>query len=846
MSRPFILLILVSALIAGVAYGVMGVVLRPDKPPPTQLEGPKSKPLTEHLLFVVVDGLRYDIATNHELMPRFSEAMERNSSAEIWAGRVSMTTSAILSYGTGQRGQLEQVVNNLTPDPPPFNSWLENAKRDGLTLMLVGDPAWARMYGPTFSEQRLDPRGVAIDFDFNEQTFRDTRELLGKEPNFLVAHFVTPDHQGHAYGIHSAHYTKHIHEFDRMLSDLLGEVSPKWTVVVTSDHGAADSGTHGADVPIQRRSPLYAYGPGIAKNVHPKLPLDQVDLPNTLAALLGTTPPKQSRGQVLSSWLNISEGQRAELACADAERVLGYGEAKLGASAVAEAKQSLARCKSRSSYRERELAARKVTAVVDTQIGLRTGLASQNAFVLLLLSIFASSIVAWFAVGKRLLPSLPPALFLGAIGTWLVFSVERLPGHWPNISRVTLFICCNMLALATLLRPLWTAKRAEGMRWLAPSLIPGLLVASYPANTQPHSFVAAAVVGVLFCLLGPIGSPARRSDGWERLRVNRTALEWPRLLFALGALVTLFPLVVRSDGAMPKWVVSGEWTPLFVAITLIVLYALSTRVDPHGRSSLKTQTLLLCTLGVVGSLIARRYVPYQVGRAALVILPLVALGSAVLGHRRLATWIGLAGFAWVSRDREWLGVVPSLILAEAAGDAWRTRQQEARDSEPVGTRHEVRRHSPGYFDMLLGVSFVFGLIFVQRIGLTGQLDFGGMDLAAGAFNDSHVPLWVVGSALTWKYILAEILVVTAFVGRVDVHSQRQLLPGLILAYIGRMLALLLQLFFCGSSYWTALRVIGDLPFSLTGLGAVAVSWWALEWMRSRRQAREHSLVPSRA
>ncbi|MCA9643673.1 MAG: hypothetical protein KC492_23435, partial [Myxococcales bacterium] len=168
MSRPLILLILISALIAGVSYGVLGVVLRPDTPPATELAGPKNERLTEHLLFVVVDGLRYDVATDRELMPRFAEAMQRNSSAEIWAGRVSMTTSAILSYGTGQRGQLEQVVNNLTPDPPPFNSWLENAKQDGLTLMLVGDPAWNRMYGPSFAETRLDPKGVSIDTDFNE------------------------------------------------------------------------------------------------------------------------------------------------------------------------------------------------------------------------------------------------------------------------------------------------------------------------------------------------------------------------------------------------------------------------------------------------------------------------------------------------------------------------------------------------------------------------------------------------------------------------------------------------------------------------------------------------------
>ncbi|MCA9647248.1 MAG: alkaline phosphatase family protein, partial [Myxococcales bacterium] len=658
--------------------------------------------------------------------------------------------------------------------------------------------------------------------------------------------FVTPDHQGHAYGIHSARYQKHIHQFDRQLSDLLGEIPLEWTVVVTSDHGAADSGTHGADVPVQRRSPLYAYGPGIAKNVHPKVPLDQVDLPNTLAALLGTTPPKQSRGQVLAEWLDMSEAKRAQLVCEDARRIFAYGEAKLGATVIATARQSLDRCTAKTSYREREVAARKVTAVVDTQIGLRTGLASQNALVLVLLSILASAIVAWFAVGKRVLWSLPPALFLAAAGTWLVFSVERLPGHWPNISRVTLFVACNSIALMALLKPLWTAKRFENVKWLAPTLLPGFLVASYPANTQPESFVAVAVIAVLFCLLGPIGSPGRRSDGWERLRVNRTALEWPRLVLALVCIIMLVPLGVRAENSLPGWFVASERNQLIVAIGLIGVYALSTRLDPHGRTAQRLPTLVLGALGIIACLIARRYVPHQFGRGALVVFPLAALVVGLLGHRRIATLLGLAGFAWVSRDREWYGFIPTMILAEAAGDAWRTRMQEARDSEPVGTRHEVRRHAPGYFDLLLAVTFVFGLVFVQRIALTGQLDFGSMDLAAGAFNDPHVPLWVVGASLSWKYILAEILIITAFVGRVDVSSQRQLLPALVLTYLGRLLVLLLELFFCGGSYWTALRVIGDLPFSLTGLGAVAISWWALEWWRSRRSAREHAFVPSRA
>lgn len=43
-------------------------------------------------------------------MPRFSAAMRRYRSADIMAGQVSMTSSAVQSFASGQRGRLEQVV----------------------------------------------------------------------------------------------------------------------------------------------------------------------------------------------------------------------------------------------------------------------------------------------------------------------------------------------------------------------------------------------------------------------------------------------------------------------------------------------------------------------------------------------------------------------------------------------------------------------------------------------------------------------------------------------------------------------------------------------------------------
>lgn len=148
--------------VVGVVYGVFVLVLRPPRLPPMPLRDARA-PLTEHVLFVVVDGLRYDVATDARRMPRFAEAMQRHRSAEILAGRISMTSAAVQNYGTGQRGRFAQIVRNLNPDPPPYDSWLQNAAERGRVLALAGDPAWVEMYGPSFRHKLVDPEGVAMD-----------------------------------------------------------------------------------------------------------------------------------------------------------------------------------------------------------------------------------------------------------------------------------------------------------------------------------------------------------------------------------------------------------------------------------------------------------------------------------------------------------------------------------------------------------------------------------------------------------------------------------------------------------------------------------------------------------
>ena len=203
--------------VALVAIALVELVLPAPPPPDVDRAEPFGAALTEHVVFVIIDGLRYDIATDDEWMPHMARRMREHTSAEMWANQITMTSSAVLTYGTGQRGDIDQIVTNETQRPARYDhlpSILHDAR---LSTAAVGDRGWFRMFPGTWDKEHQDPEGVAIDVDYNPEIFAAATKMLGEEPRpaFMVVHFVTPDHQAHAYTVKSAEYEAHIHAFDK-------------------------------------------------------------------------------------------------------------------------------------------------------------------------------------------------------------------------------------------------------------------------------------------------------------------------------------------------------------------------------------------------------------------------------------------------------------------------------------------------------------------------------------------------------------------------------------------------------------------------------------------------------
>jgi hypothetical protein len=771
--------------VVGVVYGVFVLVLRPPRLPPMPLREARA-PLTQHVLFVVVDGLRYDVATDPRRMPRFAEAMQRHRSAEILAGRISMTSAAVQNYGTGQRGRFAQIVRNLNPDPPPYDSWLQNAAERGRVLALAGDPVWVEMYGPSFRHTLVDPEGVAMDYDFNDRTFRSTRTLLAEHPNLVVAHFVTPDHQGHVYGIPSARYAKHIAGFDRELFALLAELPSDWTVIVTSDHGAADSGTHGADVLVQRRSPIFAYGPGIAAKSGAPETLDQSDLANTLAALLGVPAASHSQGHLLASWLDVSADTAADYGCADAARSVTLARGALpDASAQLEQRLRTA-CDGHQPPEPRRLAAEALVRDIDAMLTNLQDFSSGQAWAFLGATLLGAAVTAWLFVGGGSGSALVcGGLALAAIA--LVAYLERLPGYWPKTLDGVLFVVFNLPSLLFLVRPELLLRLLGDRPLLAAAVVPGGVAVAYPANLQPVAF-AICLVAPLVIALGR--RPEHWGLWWDRAS---TTYRVSSLVLVIGWGAAFLPAGINSSGAYSSFV---QREALALALGAAALGSVAWMLVRGGPDRVRNWGLALVVAAAALGL--RRFAPPWLGRAALVGLPLLGAAWLQQGRFRAGFWAVLAGYLCVSRDFELLPVCAGLGIALLLGE--RLGQM----SEAAWTRAR----------WLVVVGVLFCLMFLVRLGISMGLDVLSLDFGAGAFGDRHVPIWWVTFAVIWKYVLVTILVVLTILSRMPVQVGTRTLSALVAIGVGRAAVLVGMMQCSQGSFWTTMRVMSDLPFAL--------------------------------
>ena len=172
---------------------------------------------------------------------------------------------------------------------------------------------------------------------------------LRQDRNVFFLHLLGLDTTGHSYRPYSKEYLHNIKivdqgvkEMTKLIEDFYGD--GKTAFVFTADHGMSDWGSHGDGHPDNTRTPLVAWGSGVAKpiisisgtakghedgfsadwglNRVQRNDVDQADIAALMAYLAGLEFPVNSVGELPLAYVGGDAKEKAEAAMANARGVL--------------------------------------------------------------------------------------------------------------------------------------------------------------------------------------------------------------------------------------------------------------------------------------------------------------------------------------------------------------------------------------------------------------------------------------------------------------------------------------------------------------------------------------------
>ena len=214
----------------------------------------------------------------------------------------------------------------------------------------------ADAYPPEFEDFTMD--ATMLDtwvFDKVKAMFKEAKTnatldtMLRQDQNIFFLHLLGLDTTGHGYRPYSKEYLHNIkvvdqgvEEITKLIDDFYGDDQTAY--VFTADHGMSDWGSHGDGHPDNTRTPLIAWGSGVARpNVFPKgdapghedgvshdwnlnniqrHDVAQADIAALMAYLAGLEFPVNSVGELPLSYLSASVEEKAKAALVNTEGVL--------------------------------------------------------------------------------------------------------------------------------------------------------------------------------------------------------------------------------------------------------------------------------------------------------------------------------------------------------------------------------------------------------------------------------------------------------------------------------------------------------------------------------------------
>lgn len=173
-------------------------------------------------------------------------------------------------------------------------------------------------------------------------------KALRQDKNVFFLHLLGLDMNGHAYRPYSREYLHNIQVVDQGVREVTELVrnffaDDRTAFVFTADHGMSDWGSHGDGHPDNTRTPLIAWGSGVAPpDLYPdavapghdafssdwnldhvrRHDVSQADIAALMSYLIGTEFPANSVGKLPLSYLSSGSREKAEASLANAKSIL--------------------------------------------------------------------------------------------------------------------------------------------------------------------------------------------------------------------------------------------------------------------------------------------------------------------------------------------------------------------------------------------------------------------------------------------------------------------------------------------------------------------------------------------
>jgi alkaline phosphatase len=284
--------------------------VKSDSPSPKNLK-------TENVIILIVDGPRYSETwgdSTHQYIPHMAKDLAKEGViyTNFYNDGFTYTNSGHAAITTGFRQQINNEGEREYPkNPSVFQYFLKESKKDKTKAWIITskdkleilantqNTAWENQYTPSTN---CGNNGLGTGYRDDKVTLSEVKNVLAQyHPNLMLINFKEPDASGHAKNWKG--YLQGIRDTDEYVWQIWNTINSdtiykgKTALIVTNDHGRHLNGvadgfvSHGDNCEGCRHINFFAAGPDFKKNAIINKAHKQVDIPATVAQLLGFSIP---------------------------------------------------------------------------------------------------------------------------------------------------------------------------------------------------------------------------------------------------------------------------------------------------------------------------------------------------------------------------------------------------------------------------------------------------------------------------------------------------------------------------------------------------------------------------